>query len=411
MKEISNLGVHIGGIIEPEITPKIEEQPKSPIDLLPEWLQATIQEHSESFRTPKELWAAAFLSGISTACGKKYKLITNHSNYAQLWIMIVGQSGTGKSEAFKVAFDRINQLDEISYAKYQMDYQDWQEMGSNGTPPQWEQSLVQDVTPEALFKVIENSENGTTLYRDELSGWFADFGRYAKSGEVGHYLSIFDNSNLRINRKGDRPQLISEPFLNIFGTIQPKVLQDVLSKNNAETSGFAQRFLYLYPEFPIRQYRKGVQRIQPTTYNQLITKIYEVKEQFETELTDEAEDVYADFFNEMEAKRAQADDFWSAVFSKAQIQVLRLALTIKVSRLLTAQSDYVEAEDVECAIRFMRIFIDSLKKFKNEQIEPTSKKAIIMDVFRNNPDANQTEVAKTLGVSQQYISKVVGCKL
>lgn len=408
MKDISNLGVHIGSII----APKKEIKPKSPINLLPEWLQTTIKEHSESFRTPKELWAVAFLSGISTACGKKYKLINgNYSNYAQLWIMIVGQSGTGKSEAFRVAFERIEELDEISYAKYQMDYQDWKEAESTGTPPQWIQNLIKDVTPEALFKALSYAENGLTLYRDELSGWFSDFGRYARSGEIGHYLSIFDNSNFSINRKGDRPQLIPEPFLNIFGTIQPKVLQDVLSKNNAETSGFAQRFLYLYPEFPIRQYRKGAQRIQPTTYNHLINSLYEVKEQYETELTDEAEDVYAQFYDDMEAERSKADDFWSAVYSKAQIQVLRLALTIKVSRLLTAQSDYVEAEDVECAVGFMRIFIDSLKKFKNEQIEPTSKKALIMNVFRNNPDASQTEVAKMIGVSQQYISKVVGCKL
>ena len=407
MKDISNLGVHIGGIIEPQI----EEQPKSPIDLLPEWLQATIKEHSESFRTPKELWAAAFLSGISTACGKKYKLITgNYSNYAQLWIMVVGSSGTGKSEAFRVAFQRIEELDEISYAKYQMDFQDWQEMGSNGTPPQWKQNLIKDVTPEALFKALGNSENGLTLYRDELSGWFADFGRYAKSGEIGHYLSIFDNSNFSINRKGDRPQLITKPFLNIYGTIQPGVLQDVLSKNNAETSGFAQRFLYLYPEFPIRQYSKGIQKVQPTTYNQLINLIYDVSEQYETELTDEAENVYAEFYNEMEAERAKADDFWSAVYSKAQIQVLRLALTVKVSRLLTAQSNYVEAEDVECAVGFMRIFIDSLKKFRSEQAEPTSEKSIIMSVIKENPEVKQTEIARMLGVSQQYISKVVGCK-
>lgn len=408
MRDITNLGVHINSII----APKKEVNPKSPIDLLPEWLQKTIKEHSESFRTPKELWAVAFLSGISTACGKKYKLINgNYSNYAQLWIMIVGQSGTGKSEAFRVAFERIEQLDEMNYAKYQMDYQDWKEAESTDEPPQWIQNLIKDVTPEALFKALSYAENGLTLYRDELSGWFSDFGRYARSGEIGHYLSIFDNSNFSINRKGDRPQLITRPFLNIFGTIQPGVLQDVLSKNNAETSGFAQRFLYLYPEFPIRQYSKGIQKIQPTTYNQLIELIYRLNDTFETELTDEAEDVYAIFYNDMETKRSNADDFWSAVYSKAQIQVLRLALVVKVSRLLTAQSDYVEAEDVECAVGFMTVFIDSLKKFKSEQIEPTSKKAMIMEVFRDNPDANQTEVAKMLGVSQQYISKVVGCRL
>ena len=78
MRDITNLGVHINSIIAPK-----EIKPKSPITL-PEWLQTTIKEHSKVLGHQRKLWAA-FLSGISTACGKKYKLINgNYSNYAQL---------------------------------------------------------------------------------------------------------------------------------------------------------------------------------------------------------------------------------------------------------------------------------------------------------------------------------------
>jgi Cdc6-like AAA superfamily ATPase len=97
-----------------------------PIDLLPKWLQKLIYEHSESYATPQELWATAFLSGISAAAGKKFEIFTgNYSNYPQLWIMVVGSSGTGKSDAFKVAFDRLSEINEKRYVTYKSEREEW----------------------------------------------------------------------------------------------------------------------------------------------------------------------------------------------------------------------------------------------------------------------------------------------
>ena len=140
-------------------------------------------------------------------------------NYPQLWVIVVGSSGTGKSDAGRVAFRRISEIDTERYIRYQEDYKEWEAEEKQGRPPRWEQMLINDTTPEAMFKALSYAKNGLTLNRDELSGWFSDFGRYNKSGEVGHYLSIFDNQTFSINRKKEQPQLIEEPFLNIYGTI------------------------------------------------------------------------------------------------------------------------------------------------------------------------------------------------
>lgn len=378
-----------------------------PLDMFPQWLQKTIKDHSASYRTPEELWACAFLSGISAASGKRFKLITgNYENYPQLWLMVVGSSGTGKSEAFRVAFKRLNEIDTVSYAKYQLDYQDWEAQGKPGTPPRWDQTCIGDTTPEALFNALGHSENGLTLYRDELSGWFKDIGRYNQSGEVGHYLSIFDNNQFSINRKGDRPQLISEPFLNIFGTIQPGILQDVLSRNGAEESGFAQRFLYLYPDFPVREYGETVPP-DIAAYNNLIDTIVGINGNYSLELTKEAEKEYATFYNEMERERAHANDFWAAVYSKAQIQVLRLALTIKIARLRDHGTGDVEPEDMECAVGMMRYFLSSIKKFKEEQGGGQKRTSdVIRDIFKVKPDASPTIIGELFGVSKQYAHKL-----
>jgi len=223
-------------------------------------------------------------------------------------------------------------------------------------------------------------------------------------------LSIFSNETFSVNRKNDTPLLIKEPFLNIVGTVQPSVLEGIFQKNNAETSGFMQRFLFLFPEFPERKYNP--QEVNPDViqmYNNLINSILNLNEDttFETTLSPDAEERYKEYYSQCERKRMQGDDFWASVFSKAEIQVLRLALTVKLARLPEKKSAFVEVEDVECAVEMMEYFIQSLRKFKETISEPRIKTSdLIREIFMENPQANQSEVARMFGVSQQYVNKM-----
>jgi hypothetical protein len=380
-----------------------------PVDLLPKWLQKLVYEHSESYATPQELWATAFLSGISAAAGKKFEIFTgNYSNYPQLWIMVVGSSGTGKSEAFKVAFDRLSEINKKRYVTYKSEREEWKAREEFVEKPHWHQILIGDTTPEALFATLQYTESGLTLYRDELSGWFSDFGRYNKSGEIGHYLSIFDNNSFSVNRKNDDPLLIPKPLLNIFGTIQPSVLENVLNKNNAEQSGFAQRFLYLYPDFPPRKYKKISKPPSLSIYNDFIDQLSKDKFDGLTELSVDADLEYGKFYDDMEYLRAKSDDFWAAVYSKAQIQVLRLALVVKIARLVDERNTgYTELKDIQAAIGMQKYFIQSLIKFKEECGEPILRQSdVIKNIYKVKPDASPTDIGKVFGVSKQYASKI-----
>src|SRR5690554_3899901 len=275
MSRFEGLGISISGIKPQESRAEaVREEIAFPLEYLPKWLQDTVKDHAESYGTPSELWATAFLTGIAAAAGNKIKLVHgNYTNYPQLWAMIIGKSGDGKSDAGRVAFRRLGEIDNDRYIKYQSEYQEWKETEGKGTPPRWDQLLINDTTPEALYRAMGYSRTGLTLYRDELSGWFSDFGRYNKSGEIGHYLSIFDNQNFSINRKKEQPQLIEEPLLSIYGTIQPSVLSELLTKNNFEQSGFAQRFMFLYPEFKTRKYKRGATTPDSEIFDNMIDSI------------------------------------------------------------------------------------------------------------------------------------------
>ena len=65
---------------------------------------------------------------------------------------------------------------------------------------------------------------------------------------MGRYLSIFDNSSFDISRKSVESIFIEEPYLNIFGGIQPKVLADTMGLNQMRNNGFAQRFIFVFPD-------------------------------------------------------------------------------------------------------------------------------------------------------------------
>lgn len=417
--KFGNLGICITelmqnpNLIKPNIE-KIKEKPEIvfPINFLPNWIQKMVSEHSESYGTPAELWAVAFLSGIASAAGKHICLVNgNYRNFPQLWIIVIGSSGTGKSDAGRTAYNRLLEIDKERYTEYQSNYQKWERNDKQGHPPHWNQTIIGDTTPEALFSVMAHNPNGLTLYRDELSGWFQDFGRYNKSGEIGHYLSIFDNQTFSINRKNEQPQLITDPFLNIYGTIQPTILAELFSKNDFEQSGLAQRFMFIYPEFPIRKYKRNEQKPSTELYEKIIDKIVGLSGYYEVFLSNESENVYEKFFNEMEEEKTKSNDFWKGVYSKAQIQALRLALTVKIARYVDEQpyqiSNKISEIDMYAGIGMIKYFIRSLQKFKTEQKKPLNKKDIILEIFKNNPEANQHEIARILGISQQYISKVL----
>lgn len=380
--------------------------------LLPEWLQVTAREHAESYGTPEELWVMAFLCGISAAAGKKARLISgNYTNYPQLWVAYIGAPGTGKSDPFRVAFAPVQRINEREYAKYQSDKQEWEANEKQGKKPVWRQIIISDTTTEALFPALSHS-NGLTLYMDELSGWMGNMGRYNRGSDEPFYLMAYNNQIITINRKMDDPQLIRDPFLNICGTIQPKVLQNLLSRNNGDDSGFSQRFLYFFPEFEQKKYDPGAKRPSTAVYTSVIENIAGYTGEDDYSLSEEAEKEYERFFNECEKKKYQgSDDFWAAVYSKAQIQVLRVALTIKMARLPEDPTTELSGDDMGGAVSILNYCIESLKKFRGEQGDKKEKKLtkadLIQLIFAENPGANQTQVGEVLGTSREHVNRTL----
>lgn len=401
--------------------------PSFPTLGLPKILRDMTEHGAYVYGVPLEFMAAYLLSATAAALRKRIVLKDKYSNFPQLWLMVVANSGIGKSEPMRVAFDPLYKRDKLANEVYQQEMLQWQadcaevqqskkksEKVEMPPKPIYKQMLISDTTPEALYQAIKVN-NGVTLCRDELSGWFSDFGRYAKSGEVGHYLSIFNNSQMQINRKSEEPNFIATPYLSIVGGIQPKILTDSINTKGMYDNGFPQRFIYVYPDNVLKKEYIDAQMPPDILceYETFINILCDCDE-MEVAMNGEAKAIFRDFANEMTAKVNATDaDYLKAMYSKMEIHLSRLALTIYNAKLITGETDEatINAEIMTYCTELCRYFVATGEKVYRLIATPNlpqreiSNGELLRQLGKRYDVKSQTKLAEALGVSQQAISK------
>src|SRR5262249_47230998 len=101
-----------------------------------------------------------------------------------LWTVIVGDSGTLKTPALRLALQPMLAAQQRRHLVYKEQLaQHTREKAARGKadgdpPPVLEQCFVSDITVERLAEVLEDNPRGLLVARDELSGWLASFTRY-----------------------------------------------------------------------------------------------------------------------------------------------------------------------------------------------------------------------------------------
>ena len=256
------------------------------------------------------------------------------------------------------------------------------------------------------------------LYRDEIKGALDDIGRYAKSGEVSQWLSIYDSDNITINRKAEDTLLIEHPFMDILGSIQPDVLSDAFGRDLLMSNGFNQRWLFVYPDgtpppmYSDKSVPREITEAWTTYITQLLDFDFASNNLHTLYITDEAKQVYIDYYNSLQAKKADADSYMGAVYSKLQIQVQRWA---GITHLLGNQPGMsrILPEEMEYSVRCMGYFERCAKKVyskliegrRSDSLKPMGTEEMIARLFfATNPPSIQA-FADGIGVSRQFVSK------
>ncbi|MCB9032230.1 MAG: DUF3987 domain-containing protein [Chitinophagales bacterium] len=407
---------------ETEVKPKAKT-PQLPINGLPEYLQSFINEYVDVYNVPRDYITASVLFSTALAIGNKLELKTKYDNIPILWVAIVGNVSSGKTEPMKTCLSYFINKDKEAFYEYKIQKSLFdaemekpkKERDTSLIPPTYFQYLLNDYTPEALYNVHTKNDRGLSIYRDELKGWVDDFGRYNKSGEQSTILSTYYRQPMQINRAGDKdPIFIHKPCIYVGGGIQPDILQDLAKDNRAE-NGFLSRFIFAYPDLADKQpYSNKTLNIDTlTNYHNYLDILANIPEIINLKLSDEAEIVYANWYNDnAERTNNEPTGYLKGVYGKLDVISLRLAIVVHGMHLVREQDTSTEISSItmRTAIELTEYFRATALKvyhkiFKKNRSTDVDKKDVIK--YLNSIGASQNEIAKVLKVSQQYVNKIL----
>jgi len=419
LHNIANFDADTGQQSNPNEPEPIGVTPLMPINGFPDFIQQLINECTRIYGTHRDLWAAAFLSATSSALGQSVMLKTQYENTPLLWLAVVGASGVGKSEPFKFAFRQLHDKDYTSFENYKKEFRqyaiDKKNKGDKTPEPPipCKQNIIVDSTPEGMAKAMSRNPRGITIMRDELHGWFMDFGRYSKSGEQQNMLSTWSQQVFKVLRSNSDDLFIKDPFCNVFGGIQPAVLPE-MAKDNRAVNGFLPRFCFVFPEkIKTPRFQHEVLPAEMTIfYKTYIERLLDIPgHREEIRLNQEALSLYGDFVNknaEINDSGKQAD-YLNEVNAKLNIIVLRVSVVFHFAQYACTGNNPTELNKttMQAAItlcEYFRITANKVYSFLNVGNDRTTKKEVAKYLLTLGN--SQTEIANVLKVSKQYISKI-----
>lgn len=396
--------------------------PLLPIDGFPDYLQGFINEYVDVYNVPRDYITASVIFSTALAIGNKLELKGKYENVPVLWLAIVGNVSTGKTEPLSTCLSLFNIKDNAEFKQYQTEkslYQSEQEKPKkerDGSlqPPCWFQYVLNDYTPEALARVHTINNRGLCIYRDELKGWLDDFGRYAKSGEQSNMLTSFFAKPIKFNRASTEPINIEKPCIYVSGGIQPDLLPTLANDSRAE-SGFLSRFIFAYPDLQIKQnYTK--KKLNPETlfnYQKYLTALTGIEEVVNISLSDGAESIYSNWYNDNAKKtNEEPTGYLKGVYGKLDVISLRLAIVVHGMKLVCNQepSTEISGTTMQSAIELTEYFRATALKVYHKIFPDTgnsnlNKKDVIK--YLSSIGASQNEIAVALKVSQPYVNKIL----
>jgi len=372
-----------------------------PVDSLPKELRDFVLAGSKAIGCDAAYLVLPLLSALAASIGsaRTLQLKQGWNAPAIIWSMIVGESGSSKTPAFKLAlqpwanrqrrafnaYDDEEREYQNALALYEKEIARWRRQKHTDEPPPEpperptaHRCLVQDTTIEALCGLLLDNPRGLLLAMDELAGWFGSFERYrgGKGGSDGpHWLSMFNGNDLAVDRKTGEKNTIFIPnaCVSITGGIQPTILNRVLGIEHRE-SGLAARFLLACPpRMPKTWTDNDVDPSLVKRMEEIVDRLYKLdpierddgqKMAKIVRLSPEAKEEWIRFYNQHAVGQAELSGDLAAAWSKMEEYAARIALVIHLVRSASDDPDLASPDELDAAS--MKAGIAITEWFKRE---------------------------------------------
>jgi 5S rRNA maturation endonuclease (ribonuclease M5) len=327
-----------------------------PTERLPRALARFVREQSQALNCDASMVAPSMLATCAGAIGttRAIGLREDWREPAVVWAAIVSRSGTLKSPAFDAAVQPLQDAQAVAFgehaeamADYERELAKWESLSKKEKaqaekpqPPLATRYVVSDCTVEALAPVLEHNPRGVLLARDELSGWVRSFDQYkgGKGSDLSQWLQLHRGGSLVRDRKtGDqRVIFVRRAAVSICGTIQPGVLENVMTGEHWEAGLGARLLLCRPPERRKRWTERAPSRDAVEGYRATVQALLRLDhatdapgdaEPVVLPLTPDALTCWAEWYNRHADRQADANtDREAAVLAKLEAYAARFAL-------------------------------------------------------------------------------------
>jgi hypothetical protein len=386
-----------------------------PLDTFGKLGKAVINEFAQAFKVSRDVIAAIVLLIVGGSANRKTTLRAwNYINRPCFWLAIAEKSGSNKSEPMSRLMKPLADINKDLVREYNKAYAEFASRGSKSTPPTRQKIIISDSTPEIRYQLMV--ANGLVLVRDELNGFFKDIGRYSSSGEVENLLSTWSGQGFPVDRVNAASFEVENPFLSIIGGVQPRVMAEAFGAKGFAESGFNPRWLFVVPtdsKVPDSVSEKLIDKNLENEWYSLILSLWRMEKR-EFRLSAEAGQAYQGYMKRTSGimNDPNCDDAIRAMYAKMRIYCLRFALVIHLLKNGSKASDEIDRKTMDSAIMTCNCFaywnrqaialIDG-----SEGKKSISNAELLRMLCERYRVTNQSELARLIGRTQQYVSKIL----
>ena len=407
-----------------------------PVDVLPPRLQEIINEANICLGFPKDYLAGAMLTAMAAVIGNTHtaEIMPGWKEYAILFTALVGSPGTNKSHPLSFAMQPLIDFDAEQAAIFgeaMKRYEAAMELppkeraakgyDTNPIEPKRVRFTMQDVTPEAVHRILSENRRGLVLVSDELAGWFKNFNRYNNGSESEFWMSVFNHKAAMSDRKSSQSGVfIRNPFLCVIGTIQPKVLTE-LATGNRNANGFMERILYVFPSVQSKV-RWNRERKSPSfdiavAWREILSRLIGIVPAVDScgeiipedvPFSPEALDRLFSWQNEV-TDRCNAEGSDTPIASKLEIYAVRFSLLLALAdRACGDEKKLIDADTVERAIRLTEYFRMTAAKVQgivSEDALTELQLAVLSELPGTFTTAEGVAIAAKCGMSERSFKR------
>lgn len=391
-----------------------------PIDRLSPEIQGIIEHFAGVKKAPSNFVAASIFATVGGVAGKRIEVVDGgYHNYGQLYSCLIGSPGSAKSPAMDIVTQPVTDIDFENYTTYRQQMKEWKQVRKKDdtTPPPTLQKIAcDDVTMEKLMGILSENDNGILMHCDELTDLTANLNRYSKGDNLPKFLKMWSNGSVQVDRKGDDPLMVPRPFLSVLSGTQPVNIGRIFGKHVG--TGFFARWLFTLPN------EKPVEKVQPVDYyfdywNKYIRCLHDLPPMELRFSADALERLKTfDDLHEMTCDAfADGGNTELAEYSIKQCYTIRRLAGI--IHLLSPETNIMkgsvspiinddEVASTEKVVQFHENCAAKVLQMMGEQQMSNLTDKQLLNLFNDRfHPTNISELARLIGRSQQYLSKVL----